>query len=257
MTKNSRDKKESFGLVSIVVPTYKEAENLQPLIKRITKTMSLLSFRFEIIVVDDDSQDGTNNVISKLVSEGHPIRLITRRGERGLSSAVIRGFKESKGEILVCMDADLSHRPEAIPRLLSKLRSQHVDFVIGSRYVAGGTTEEKWGFLRWLNSKIATLAARPFTNVKDPMSGFFATRRDVFERGISSLNPIGYKIGLELIVKCGCGRICEVPIDFVNRKSGLSKLNFREQVNYLMHIYRLFHYKFSGCWLFRRKNSRS
>lgn len=257
MTKKSQGEKESFELVSIIVPTYKEVQNLRPLIERITDAMSPLSLRYEIVVVDDDSKDGTDEIISKLASEGYPISLITRFGERGLSSAVIHGFKESRGEILVCMDADLSHQPEAIPRLLSKLHSQHADFVISSRYVAGGTIEENWGLLRWLNSKIATLAARPFTNVKDPMSGFFATRRDVFERGISSLNPIGYKIGLELIVKCGCTRICEVPIDFASRKSSQSKLNLKEQLNYLRHIYRLLCYKFSGYWAFRQKNCRS
>jgi dolichol-phosphate mannosyltransferase len=249
MTKNSQGEKESFELVSIVVPAYKEVQNLRPLIKRIADAMSPLSLRYEIIVVDDDSKDGTDGIISELISEGHPVSLITRRSERGLSSAVIRGFKESKGEILVCMDADLSHPPEAIPKLLSQLCNEEDDFVIGSRYVAGGTTEENWGFLRWLNSKIATLAARPFTNVKDPMSGFFATRRDVFERGVPLLNPIGYKIGLELIVKCGCRNIQEVPIFFAKRKVGQSKLNFKEQLNYTSHILHLFCYKLYCHWI--------
>lgn len=237
--------KESFGLVSIVVPTYKEAPNLRPLVKRITDAMSAFCCEYEIIVVDDDSKDDADKIIAELAAEGGPVRLITRMGERSLSSAVIRGFKEASGEILVCMDADLSHPPEAIPQLIEQLHQPEVDFVIGSRYVAGGTTAENWGPLRWLNSKIATLMAHPFTRVKDPMSGFFATRRSVFERG-RSFNPIGYKIGLELIVKCRCERIREVPIHFACRKFGRSKLNFKEQLKYLRHINRLLRYKYLG-----------
>lgn len=238
---------ESFKLVSIVVPTYKEAQNLRPLVKRITDAMLQLPAQYEIVVVDDDSRDGTDEIIAELATEGHPVRLITRIGKRGLSSAVIRGFKEAKGKILVCMDADISHPPESIPQLLEQLGDSEVDFVIGSRYVAGGMTEENWGLFRWLNSKVATLLARPFTRAKDPLSGFFAIRRNVFERG-TSLSPIGYKIGLELIVKCGCTRIREVPIGFVDRKFGQSKLNLREQINYLRHVNRLLRYKYSGYW---------
>ena len=192
------------------------------------------------------------DIIAELVAEGNPAKLITRIGERGLGSAVVHGFKESRGDAFVCMDADLSHPPEAIPKLLSELCNEEVDFVIGSRYVAGGTTEENWGLLRRLNSKVAILLARPFTRAKDPISGFFAIRRNVFERGISVLNPIGYKIGLELIVKCGCTRIHEVPIYFVNRKSGWSKLNFKERFNYIRHINHLLRYKFSSYWLLRQ-----
>lgn len=234
---------ESLRRVSIVVPTYKEVLNLRPLVERITEVMSSFGIQYEIIVVDDDSRDGTDKIIVELSEEGRPVSLITRVGERGLSSAVIRGFKEARGEILVCMDADLSHPPEAIPQMIKQLRQPEVDFVIGSRYVAGGSTDDNWGLFRWLNSKIATLMARPFTSVKDPMSGFFATRRSVFERG-TSLNPIGYKIGLELIVKCNCKQIREVPIHFANRKFGQSKLNLKEQLKYLHHINRLMRYKY-------------
>src|SRR5690349_15415001 len=107
------------------------------------------------------------------------------------------------------MDADLSHPPEALPGMLTKLR-EGADFVLGSRYVRGGTTSDDWGVLRWLNSRVATWLARPLTSVRDPMSGFFALRRSTFEAG-REFNPIGYKIGLELIVKCGCERVVEVP----------------------------------------------
>lgn len=197
----------------------------------------------EVIIVDDNSKDGTDKVVQQFATEGYPVRLITRVGERGLSSAVIRGFNESKGEFLVCMDADLSHPPEAIPRLLECFRDARVNFAIGSRYVPGGSTDENWGLFRWLNSKVATILARPFTSIKDPMSGFFAIPRRVFERA-AKLNPIGYKISLELTVKCACKKICEVPIHFTDRKLGQSKLSLREQINYLIHLKRLADFKY-------------
>ena len=109
------------------------------------------------------------------------------------------------------------------------------DFSLGSRYVPGGSTEDGWGVLRWVNSKIATVMARPFTSVRDPMSGFFCIKRSTWKAG-SPLDPIGYKIGLELIVKCRCRNVVEVPIHFSTRCEGESKLTLRVQWEYLLHI---------------------
>jgi dolichol-phosphate mannosyltransferase len=120
------------------------------------------------------------------------------------------------------------------------------DFVIGSRYVAGGTTSDDWGVLRWLNSRVATLMARPLTDVRDPMAGFFALRRSTFERG-AELNPIGYKIGLELIVKCRCEKVVEIPIHFEDRVYGESKLTLKQQLLYIKHLRRLYIFKY-GAW---------
>jgi len=233
------------GLVSIVVPTYREAENLEQLVVRLGEAMCDCAAGHEVVVVDDDSRDGTAEAMQRLAEAGHPVRLITRTEERGLGSAVLRGFEEANGETLVCMNADLSHPPEAVPRLLAHLQSSGADFVIGSRYVEGGSTQGGWGLVRWLNSKVATLLARPFTRARDPMAGFFALPREVFERA-APLDPVGYKIGLELIVKCSCNNVQEVPIHFANRKRGESKLSFKEQVNYLRHLKRLADYKFGG-----------
>ena len=230
-------------LVTIVVPTYQEAENLRLLVPRVADVMKAESLPCEIIVVDDDSGDGTDGVVAGLSEQGLPVRLITRVGERGLSSAVIRGFREAAGEVLICMDADLSHPPEVLPKLLEALYEPGVDFVIGSRYVAGGSTDEAWGLLRWINSKGATLLARPFTRAKDPMAGFFGLRGSSFA-GAAQLSPVGYKIGLELIVKCNCRNIREVPIHFANRMIGQSKLNLREQLNYVKHLKRLADFKY-------------
>jgi dolichol-phosphate mannosyltransferase len=229
--------------VSVIVPTYKEVENLRPLIERLAEVMSALGRRWEVIVVDDDSRDGSDRVIAALAAEGVPVRLITRIGERGLSSAVIAGFRQADGDVLVCMDADLSHPPEAIPKMLEHLAAGEADFVIGSRYVPGASTDESWGMFRWLNSKVATILARPFTKAADPMAGFFAFPWAAFQRAVD-LNPIGYKIALELIVKCGCRNIREVPIHFANRRFGTSKLNLKEQLNYIKHLKRLADFKY-------------
>ena len=230
-------------LVSIVVPTYREADNLPLLVPRVTAALE--PWPHEIIIVDDDSNDGTDQAVATLREQGHATRLIVRTDERGLSSAVLRGFSEAKGSVLVCMDADLSHPPEALPRMIEKLARDDVEFVIGSRYVEGGTTDEEWSWKRKLNSKVATLMARPFCRVSDPLAGYFALPRAVFERS-ESLNPVGYKIGLELIVKCGCTRIAELPINFSNRRFGQSKLGLREQINYLRHLKRLADFRFGG-----------
>src|SRR5262249_32063687 len=116
---------------------------------------------------------------------------------------------------------------------------------IGSRYTKGGTTDGDWSFFRKLNSRAATLMARPFCGVSDPLTGYFALPREVFQRA-ESLNPVGYKIGLELVVKCRCTDIAEIPIHFSDRRFGHSKLSLREQINYLRHLKRLADFKFGG-----------
>ena len=234
--------KPSLSKISIIVPTYKEAQNVDTLTRRIHKTMTEYNMSYEIIFVDDDSKDDIEKIISNLSSEGLNVRLIQRKNERGLSSAVLRGFSEAEGGILVCMDADLSHPPETIHVMIDKIVKDNAEFVIGSRYVNGGSTDHKWTIYRRINSRIATLFAKPFTTAKDPMSGFFAIPDRVYKRG-SSFNPIGYKIALELIVRCKCEKIVEVPIHFSDRKFGESKLTLKEQLNYLVHIKRLMGYK--------------
>ena len=195
-------------------------------------------------MVNDYSGDGTTEICRDLAQQ-YPVRLETRKSERGLSSAVLHGLRRARGDVLIVMDADLSHPPEKVPELVEALDDAEVDFVIGSRYVRGGGMDEDWGLARWLNSKVATLMARPFTRAADPMAGFFALRRTSFRRAdeTSELNPIGYKIGLELMVKCGCQRVHEVPIQFSNRLHGKSKLSLREQLNYVRHLGRLAEYK--------------
>jgi dolichol-phosphate mannosyltransferase len=227
---------------SIIIPTFREAGNLEQLVERISRSLAHFDGAFEILIVDDDSQDGTEQVANSLRDSRHPLRLIVRREERGLSSAVIRGLDEAKGALLVCMDADLSHPPEMIPVLLDALSKPEVEFVIGSRYVTGAGTDADWGIFRRLNSLLATWLARPFTGARDPLSGFFALRRERYKNR-DRLSPLGYKIGLELIVKCNCRNVEEVPIHFAQRRCGSSKLTLKQQWLYLRHIGRLACYK--------------
>jgi dolichol-phosphate mannosyltransferase len=233
--------------VSVIVPTYCEAENLPTLVPRIATALGDAGFRAEIVIVDDDSPDDTEKICEDLAKD-YPVRCLVRRDERGLSSAVIHGMHNSTGETLVVMDADLSHPPEKVPDLVRALQVNGTDFVIGSRYVPGGSTDDNWGLFRWLNSKAATVMARPFTSAKDPMAGFFALRRETFDSA-TGLDPIGYKIGLELMVKAKCRAVSEVPIHFNDRLHGESKLTFKEQLNYLRHLKRLADFKYG--WMSR------
>jgi dolichol-phosphate mannosyltransferase len=232
---------ESAFDVSVIVPTFREAENLPILVPRVAAALQAAGLTGEIVIVDDNSQDGTDAVCTRL-AETYPLRLIVRKKERGLSGAVVTGLQHARGAVLLVMDADLSHPPEAIPQLVEPLRTNQADFTIGSRYVAGGATDDDWGLFRWLNSKVATLLARPLTSARDPMAGFFALRAESFEQA-QALNPIGYKIGLELMVKCHCRRVHETPIHFRDRLHGTSKLSIKEQVNYLRHLGRLYAYQ--------------
>ena len=226
--------------ISIVVPTFREAESLPSLIERIALLRERTSLELELLIVDDDSRDGTEALMA---ARQEPwLQLFVRREDRGLSQAVLFGLERARGETLVVMDADLSHPPEVIPDMLAALRAG-ADFVLGSRYVNGGTTAEGWGLFRFLNSKVATYLARPLTNVSDPMSGFFALPRAVFARA-ENPSPLGYKIGLELLVRCRCRNVREVPIHFANREHGEIKLTLQHQMLYLRHLARLYSFRF-------------
>ena len=240
---DSGEGQSAAPLLSIVVPTYKEAESLPHLIDRLAKLRAEKGLDLEVIIMDDDSRDGSVELVE---ARNEPwLRIVVRTTDRGLSPAVLDGLRRARGEFLACMDADLSHPPEALPGMLTKL-DEGADFVVGSRYARGGTTSDDWGVLRWLNSRVATLLARPLTSVRDPMSGFFVLRRSTFEGG-REFNPIGYKIGLEMIVKCGCERVVEVPIHFEDRRFGKSKLTLKQQILYIQHLRRLYIFKY-GVW---------
>lgn len=224
--------------VSVIVPTLNEATNLPTLVPMISAALSGRSF--EIVVVDDRSSDGTAEVCQRL-ADAHPLVLLVRDAPRaGLGGAVLEGVRQSRGRWIVVMDADLQHPPQRIPDLLAPLERGDAEFVLGSRYVAGGGIAEQWSLARRINSTLATWLARPFARgVSDPMSGFFALPRAVFDRA-DRLLPLGYKIGLELMCKCRARRVVEVPIHFGQRAAGKSKLTLSEQFRYLEHLSRLY-----------------
>jgi dolichol-phosphate mannosyltransferase len=224
--------------VSIIVPTYNERENLPLLVEKISKVLEENSIDGEIVVVDDNSPDGTGEIAEKLKKK-YKMQVLHRKGKLGLSSAVLDGIKIAKGDIIGVMDADLSHPPEEIPKFLKEIK-EGADFVIGSRYKKGGKVED-WETKRKIISKVAKFLAKPLTNITDPLSGFFFFRKKLID-GIE-LNPKGFKIGLEILVKAKPKKVVEIPYTFVGRKRGKSKLNLKEYSNYLHHLLLLYFFK--------------
>src|SRR5579871_6651896 len=201
---------EAQQTFSIIVPTYREAKNIPALAARIAN-LNQSQETFELILVDDHSQDGIDTVVRDLQSQYPWLMLLQRQGKRSLSESVIDGIKAARFPMIIIMDADLSHPPEKIPAMLALLRDPIVDIVIGSRYVAGGSTDEVWPLKRRLISKLAALVARLLlsTDVKDPLSGFIAVRKSTCFAG-GALTPVGWKISLEIMVKAHCKTIKEI-----------------------------------------------
>jgi len=228
--------------VSLVIPTYNEKDNISVLTEKIFAVFEKNNIDAELIIVDDNSPDGTGKIADELARK-YNIQVIHRSGKFGLSSAVLEGFKISKGPILGAMDADFSHPTDSIPEILKPLLNNNAEISIGSRYISGGRIEN-WPFVRKIISKGATLLAKPLTKVKDPMSGFFFIKKEVISDKI--LNPKGYKICLEVLIKGSYQSVVEVPIVFTDRKKGKSKLNLKEYINFIsdligLYIYRIKH----------------
>jgi dolichol-phosphate mannosyltransferase len=218
--------------LSLIVPTYNEKENILPLVERVHH--SVAGIDYELIIVDDGSPDGTAEEVKRL-SSTYPLRLIERK-ERGLASAVVRGFAEAQGEALGVIDADLQHPPELIPELLAEI-DKGAEIAIASRYVEGGGVEN-WAASRKIISKGATLIAHlslpSLRRVKDPLSGFFLVRKKIVEGII--LKPRGYKILLEVLARSKAKKVVEVPYTFTKREQGESKISLREEIDYLRQV---------------------
>lgn len=220
-------------LVSVVVPTYQERDNIETLVKRLGQTLS--GRDYEIVIVDDNSPDGTAAVAMTLARE-YPIRVIQREGRLGLGSAILEGFKNAKGEIMGVIDADLQHPPELVIALVQALEEGN-DIAIASRYASGGGVEN-WTAMRKVVSKGATLLARPLTKVRDPMSGCFFLRQEVIQTG--TFTSIGYKILLEILAVATYKNVKEIPYTFGSRERGKSKLGLIEYGRYLKLLYHLY-----------------
>mmetsp|Transcript_38462 Transcript_38462/g.108775 ORF Transcript_38462/g.108775 Transcript_38462/m.108775 type:complete len:271 (+) Transcript_38462:69-881(+) len=237
------------GAASVVVPTYKEVGNIEELCKRLFAALKESGLEgVELIIVDDNSRDGTVELCDKLSREYPLLRLITRTTERGLSTAVLRGFDEAKGRALICMDADLQHPPERVPRMIEVLGSPGAEFALGTRYGGEGKVDvdKDWPLHRQVISWGARLLARPLTPMSDPMSGFFGMTRESYERARPRTSALGYKIALELYVKSGVASagLREVSFVFGLRSVGESKLTGKVIVHYIRHLVRLYWYSY-------------
>jgi len=220
-------------LISVIIPTYNEKDKLEPLVEQVNG--ALAGEAYEIVFIDDNSRDGTAELAEALAKQ-YPVRVIVRKTERGLASAVVHGFAEASGELLAVMDADLQH-PPAVLRDMVRAARDGADLVIASRYVEGGSCEG-WGLTRRVISKGAIFLAHlllPRTRrIGDPMAGFFLLRRSVVEG--AALKPSGYKILLEVLLMGRYSRAVEVPYSFRVREKGESKLKASTQIDYLKHL---------------------
>ena len=216
-------------MISVVVPTYNEAATIPVLADRLAQAMGTRAW--ELVVVDDGSPDGTADIAERL-APALPVRVVRRAGKLGLATAVMAGFAAAIGETLVVMDADLSHPPEVVPRLVDAV-ADGPELAVGSRYVPGGGTVD-WPLRRRIVSRAACLMGHMLVPVHDATSGFFALRRSVIE-GVR-LDPIGFKIGFEVIARGRYRRVVEVPYTFRDREAGISKFGTREILSYALQL---------------------
>ncbi|USN53422.1 MAG: polyprenol monophosphomannose synthase [Candidatus Nomurabacteria bacterium] len=206
---------------SIILPTYNEKENIEACLRQIAR----LQLVVEIIVVDDASPDGTAQLVRSLAAH-YPVRVIERTGKLGLASALMAGMEEARSEIFICMDADLSHDTAIIPQMIRAVQLGN-DVAIGSRFVSGGGMLG-WPLRRQAMSWFATRIAQVMLGIRerDPMSGYFAVRRDVYTRIAHTLRPRGYKLLVEILVRARPLQTTEIGYVFQDRQYGKSKISF-------------------------------
>ncbi len=216
---------ESADHLTVIVPVLNEAENVDELIDRLLQTCQKESMGVEVLFVDGGSVDGTQARV-RARAENSPVRLLSQKNNyRGLSGAVVVGAREATTEVIVVMDADLSHSPEMVPKLAAPLLARSHDMVIGSRYAPQGRIVG-WSWVRTVLSYCITLLSRLLIDVRDPMAGFFAVKRERLLECTS--NAEGYKIGYEILVNSDEKlRVLELPIEFIDRKRGCSKANLK------------------------------
>lgn len=222
--------------LGLAIPTLNEAENVRPLLDGLSVALARVPIDYELIVVDDDSSDGTAEVAREYAKRDPRVRTFVRRGKRGLAGAVLYGWAQTDASLLGVIDADLQHPPEVLPNLIEPVMNGN-DIAIASRYVS---TEDNglgdWNRVRAWISRVGTLVTAPLQkkkniNVKDPLSGFFIVRRECIEA--LDLQPEGFKILLEILVRGKVQRPIEVPFHFGLRHAGKSKADFKVAFAYL------------------------
>ncbi|MGD0801993.1 MAG: polyprenol monophosphomannose synthase [Terracidiphilus sp.] len=235
-------------MLALAIPTLREAENLPRLLRHLSAVLDPMGIRYEILVVDDDSSDGTEEIVSAIALADPRVRLLVRKGERGLSGAILHGWRNTDASILGVIDADLQHPPDLLPELISAILAGN-DMAIGSRYIAGGRLG-KWNLVRKLLSVAAVWATWPIQRAgiraKDPMTGFFLVRRECLA-GIE-FQPSGFKLLLEILVRGRIHSIKELPLCFGLRSQGASKANFKVGWDYARLLTRLYAGRFILLW---------
>jgi len=226
----------------MVVPTYNERGRIAELAEAVFAVFRSAGIAGELVIVDDNSPDGTGDVADELARRFR-VRVVHRTGKLGLGSAVMEGFTAAEAPVVGVMDADFSHPPDVIPRLLRALTTSNADAVVGSRYVTGGAVMN-WPLARVIMSRLACLLARPLTPVRDATSGFFLIRRAVVH-GVR-IEAGGFKICLELLLRGPVTSVAEVPYTFVDRTTGQSKMSTREALGYFTQLRQLLWVKLSG-----------
>jgi dolichol-phosphate mannosyltransferase len=218
--------------LSVIVPTYNERDRLTELVNALFVAARASDVNLELVIVDDNSPDGTGKLADELAAQ-HPIRVVHRSGKLGLGTAVVAGFNVASAEVFGVMDADFSHPPAMVPKMLAVLQATDADVLVASRYIPGGSTPN-WPFKRRLLSRLGCLLARGLSPIRDAASGFFLIRRDVARNVV--IQAGGFKICLELITRGRPRRLVEIPYRFDDRELGESKMSLREASGYLVQL---------------------
>ncbi|HYG99421.1 MAG TPA: polyprenol monophosphomannose synthase [Terriglobales bacterium] len=237
---------------SLVLPTLNEAANIERMVRTMDRVLRTAGTPdFEIIVVDDNSPDGTGQIADRLASEmPGRVRVVHRIGKASLGTAAVAGWDTAESDILALMDADFQHPPELMPRLIQAIRDG-ADIAVGSRYAEGGAMSEEWSLARKLISGFGTVVVKlllgsSLKRVRDPFSGCFAMRRNVIAD--KHLHPEGFKVLMEVLAVGDYSSVCEVPYEFSARTAGQSKLRLRVAIDDFLLLVRL-------AWQTRRKRA--
>jgi dolichol-phosphate mannosyltransferase len=234
--------------LALIIPTLYEAENIRSVLNRVRSVLDPLGISYEILVVDDDSSDGTGEIVSAIALEDPRVRLIVRKGAKGVAGATLLGWENTDASIVGAMDADFQHPPEVLPALVSAILAGR-DLAIGSRYTAGGSLGN-WNMPRKLLSAAALWLAMPVqrkqVRVKDPTAGFFLVRRECIDR--IEFQRTGFKLLLDILVRGRIRSVEEIPYTFESRQGGASKATFRVACEYAGLLAKLYWERFGFHW---------
>ncbi len=234
--------------LALIIPTLNEAENIRGVLDRTRAALDPVGIPYEILIVDDDSRDGTGDIVSAIALEDPRVRLVVRKGAKGVAGATLLGWENTSASIVGEMDADLQHPPELLPTLVSAILEGH-DVAIGSRYASGGSLGN-WNLPRKLLSNAALWVAMPVQRkqirAKDPTAGYFLVRRECIDQ--IQFQRTGFKLLLDVLVRGRVRSIKEIPYTFESRHLGESKANFKVACEYAGLLVKLYWERFGPHW---------